>query len=71
MGSSLRLGQIGRQHPESVVIGDVVHLLEDPVRVDVTVGAPGGAVQRPGLGLGARVPGVAVVVLAQRVLGVM
>lgn len=53
------------------MIGDVVHLLEDPVGIDVTVGAPGGAIQRPGLGLGARVPGVTVVVLAQRVLGVM
>jgi len=46
------------------MIGDVVHLLQDPVRIDVTVRTPGGAVERPGLGLGAGIAGVSVIVSA-------
>ncbi|KAG7200673.1 hypothetical protein KM043_001226 [Ampulex compressa] len=53
------------------MISYVMDLLEDPIGVNVTVGASGGAVDRPGLRLGAGIPGVAVIVLAQGVLGVV
>lgn len=48
-----------------------MHLLKNPVGIDVTVGSPGGTVERPRFGFGARVPGIAIIVLAQGILGVM
>lgn len=48
-----------------------MHLLKNPIRIDITVGSPGGTVERPGFGFGARVPSVTVIVLAQGILSVM
>lgn len=53
------------------MIGDVMHLLKNPIGINVTIGSSGGTVERSGFGFGARVSGVTVIILAQRVLSVM
>lgn len=69
--SSFRFGQISCQDPESIMISDVMHLLKNSIGIDVTIGSPSGAIERSGFGFGARVPSVTVIILAQRVLGMM
>lgn len=69
--SSFRFGQISCQDPKSIMISDVMHLLKNSIGIDVTIGSPGGTIERSGFGFGARVPGVTVIILAQRVLGMM
>lgn len=63
--------QIGRQDPESVVIGHVMDLLQHTIRVDVTVSSPRRPIQRPRLRFRARVTGVRVIVSSKGVLSVM
>ena len=64
-------GQVGGGHPEPQGIGNVVHRLDLSRGVEVVVGSPHDAVGRPGLGAGAVGVGVAKVVLAELVLGVV
>merc|ERR1719471_1105166 len=64
-------GKVGGSHAESHSVRDVVDGLDETVGVEVAVGAAGDAVSGLQLGLGLGSAGVAVVVLANFVLGMI
>ncbi|KAL2725086.1 hypothetical protein V1478_007759, partial [Vespula squamosa] len=66
-----RSGYIRSKHSKSVMIGNVMNLLQNTIGIYVTVSTSRSAVQRSRLGFCAGVARVTVIVLAQGILSMM